>query len=208
MPKLTASLSIDLDNKWAYLKTHGDEQWSSYPSYLGVVIPRILKLLDEFRLTTTFFVVGQDASDPQNHQPITAIAKAGHEIANHSFQHDPWLHRYSPQQLEDDLARTETCLRELTGQHPVGFRGPGFSHSVPLLQLLAERGYEYECSTFPTFIGPLARLYYFAVSRDLSREEREERKQLFGGWKQGFRPLRPYRWSKVAPSLVEIPVTT
>ncbi len=28
------SLSLDLDNKWSYLKTHGDAGWDAFPSYL------------------------------------------------------------------------------------------------------------------------------------------------------------------------------
>ena len=58
---------------------------------------------------------------------------------------------------------------------------------------LARRGYEYDCSTLPTFLGPLARMYYFATAR-LEREDRAERKRLFGKWSEGLRPLQPYWW--------------
>jgi len=40
-----ASLSLDLDNKWSYLKTHGDVGWESFPSYLDMVVPRVLDFL-------------------------------------------------------------------------------------------------------------------------------------------------------------------
>ena len=33
-----ASVSLDLDNHWSYLKTHGDPQWEDRPSYLDVVV--------------------------------------------------------------------------------------------------------------------------------------------------------------------------
>ena len=52
----TASMSLDLDNKWSYLKTHGESGWESFPSYLSVVVPRILEFLDEFDLKITFFI--------------------------------------------------------------------------------------------------------------------------------------------------------
>ncbi len=45
MTKPLASLSLDLDNRWSYMKTHGDEGWESFPSYLDVVVPRVLDLL-------------------------------------------------------------------------------------------------------------------------------------------------------------------
>ena len=41
MSRSLASLSLDLDNKWSYLKTHGDPGWDSFPSYLDVVVPRL-----------------------------------------------------------------------------------------------------------------------------------------------------------------------
>jgi hypothetical protein len=207
MSKPLASLSLDLDNKWSYLKTHGDEGWEQFPSYLDVVVPRVLELLAQRGLTITFFMVGQDAAIESNHAALRSIAVAGHEIGNHSFHHEPWLHLYSPEQLSDELTRAEEAIGAATGARPIGFRGPGYSFSQPLLAELARRGYEYDASTFPTFLGPVARAYYFFQS-NLSGGERAQRKQLFGKFSEGFRPLRPYRWPGLACELVEIPVTT
>jgi peptidoglycan/xylan/chitin deacetylase (PgdA/CDA1 family) len=90
-----ASLSLDLDDKWAYLKTNGDPVWQSYPSYLELVVPRLLKVLFSHELRATFFIVGQDAALDRNRTLLRGIADAGHEIGYHSFLHDPWLHLYS-----------------------------------------------------------------------------------------------------------------
>src|SRR4051794_19189561 len=79
MSKPIASLSLDLDNKWSYLKTHGDAGWESFPSYLDRVVPRVLELLDDLRLRITVFVVGQDAAIAANRSAIGAIAAVGHE---------------------------------------------------------------------------------------------------------------------------------
>ncbi len=207
MPKLTASLSLDLDNKWSYMKTHGDPGWDKFPSYLDLVVPRFLDVLDSLSLKITVFVVGQDAALEKNHASLQQIHARGHEIGNHSFRHEPWLHLYSPANLEEEFVRTEEALANICPVRPIGFRGPGFSLSRQTLCTLAERGYTYDCSTFPTFLGPLARAYYFFTAR-LSRQEREQRKLLFGKVSEGFRPLRPYRWDTKPHSLVEIPVTT
>ena len=43
MTKPLASLSLDLDNKWSYMKTHGDAGWEAFPSYLDIVVPRVLE---------------------------------------------------------------------------------------------------------------------------------------------------------------------
>lgn len=202
-----ASLSLDLDNKWSYMKTHGDAGWEAFPSYLDVCVPRVLEFLRQRELTITFFVVGQDAALEQNREALAAIPEAGHEVGNHSFHHEPWLHLYSDEEICEELALAEEAIQAATGERPVGFRGPGFSLSPGVLRVLAERGYEYDCSTFPTFLGPLARLYYFFTSR-LDKQQRQERKLLFGRFREGFRPLRPYRWSVGGEDLLEIPVTT
>jgi hypothetical protein len=206
--KALASLSLDLDNKWSYMKTHGDPGWESLPSYLDVVIPRVLGLLAERQLKITFFVVGLDAAQPGNHEVLRSLATAGHEVGNHSFHHEPWLHLYSDAQLREEIARAEDAIEQATGSRPIGFRGPGFSLSTGLLEVLVSRGYMYDASTFPTYLGPLARAYYFLKSPIGDREQKEQRKKLFGSLSDGFRPTRAYRWRTSNRELIEIPVTT
>jgi hypothetical protein len=205
--KPIASLSLDLDNQWTYLKTHGDPGWQSFPTYLPLVVPRILRFFEERDLTITVFIVGQDAVLEANRASLASIAAAGHEIANHSFHHDPWLHLYTDEEIESDLQLAEDAIEQVTGQVPVGFRGPGFSCSQATLRTLATRGYLYDASTFPTFLGPLARAYYFMTS-NLSAQEKEQRKILFGRFNEGFRPIKPYPWAIGSSHLLEIPVTT
>ena len=206
--KPTCSLSLDLDNLWSYLKTHGEAGWDDYPTYLNIVVPRVLKFLAERNLTITWFIVGKDAADPAHFEVLRSITAAGHEVGNHSFHHEPWLHLYSEAEIEDELMRTEDAIVGATGVRPNGFRGPGFSHSPTLLNVLARRGYLYDCSTFPTFLGPVARLYYLATAKGLSPEERAKRKKLFGRFTDGFGPLKPFTWNTPAGPLLEIPVTT
>jgi hypothetical protein len=206
-----ASLSLDLDNQWSYMKTHGDPGWESFSSYLDIVVPCVLSFLQERNLTITFFVVGQDAALEKNHAALSSIAATGHEIGNHSFHHEPWLHLYGEGQIEAELAQAEEHIEQATGQRPVGFRGPGYCCSRALLRVLARRGYLYDASTLPTFLGPLARAYYFMTAK-LGPEEKRQRGKLFGTLRDGLRPLRPYRWRMdvdgLGGGLLEIPVTT
>lgn len=207
-PRPLASVSLDADNLWSYLKTHGDPGWEARPSYLGVFFPPVLDALDQLGLRITFFCVGVDADREENLAPFQSLTARGHEIGNHSYEHEPWLHRYSREQLLEELTRTEDALQRATGQRPLGFRGPGYSWSPDLLDLLAERGYRYDASTLPTYLGPLARRYYFMTAR-LSAEQRRERAALFGTFRDGLRPVKPYLWA--LPSgrrLLELPVTT
>jgi len=202
-----ASVSLDLDNEWAYLRTHGDAGWESFPSYLDLVVPRILEILSRHRLRITFFVVGQDAALEKNRAALRAIVDAGHEIGNHSFCHDPGLHRLADGELDDEIARAERHIVTATGVRPTGFRGPGFSCSPAVLRTLAARGYDYDASSLPSFLGPLARAYYLRTGR-FDAAQRQRLEGLFGGWREGLRPLKPYRWRIGERSLLEMPVTT
>ena len=206
--KPAAGISLDLDNQWSYMKIHGDEGWDTYPSYFSIFIPHVLDVLDELKLKITFFIVGKDAESEENRKYLKMITQRGHEVGNHSYHHESWLQTYSYKEIEKEIIQAEDMIEKATGQRPKGFRGPGFSWSVDLLKVLETRGYLFDASTFPTYLGPLARMYYFWKS-DLSSEEKKARKELFGKFSEGFRKLKPYCWNLGDErKILEIPVTT
>lgn len=203
-----ASISLDADDLWSYMKTHGDAGWEARPSYLPKFIPAALEAFDRVGIRVTFFIVGIDAARPECAEVLGSIPARGHEVGNHSYEHEPWLHLYTPSALRADVERAEEAIIQATGQRPVGFRGPGYSWSPALLELLAERGYLFDASTLPTYVGPLARAYYFR-SALLTDTDRKARAELFGTLRDGRRPVRPYMWRMPnGRSLLEIPVTT
>ncbi len=206
--KLLASVSLDLDDQWSYMKVHGDEGWEKFPSYLDVVIPVILDVLDELDIKITFFIVGQDAAIEKNHKVLKSIVDRGHDVGNHSFHHESWLKTYSKEKIEEEIIIAEEAIFSATGKRTNSFRGPGFSWSSDLLEVLKKRNYVFDASLLPTYISPLMRRYYFWKSK-LSKEEKESRKELFGSFKEGFYPLKPFLWKfKDNRELLEIPVTT
>lgn len=204
-----ASVSFDLDNRWSYEMIHGEPGWDRYPTYLDRLVPRLLEVLEATGLRVTCFVVGRDAAEPAHHDVLGAIAAAGHEIGNHSFSHRPWLHRLSAAEIADEVTRAEDAIGAATGVRPRGFRGPGYSLSATALRVLRDRGYAYDASMLPAVTGPLARAWYFRTAR-LSPAQRAERHRLYGRVRDGFTPLRPYRWDlgDDGPTLLEMPVTT
>lgn len=208
MHKPLASLSLDLDNQWTYMKIHGDQGWDQYPSYLDTFVPHVVDVLNKLDLKITFFVVGRDAALEKNKDYLQELVRNGHELGNHSFNHESWLHTFSREKITEEIALTEEAIEKGTGQLTRGFRGPGFSWSPRLLEVLTERGYHFDASTLPTYIGPLARMYYFRTAQ-LSKEERETRKELFGTFSDGLRPVKPYLWELSGKeTIMEIPVTT
>lgn len=206
--KPIASISLDLDNQWSYMKIHGDEGWDTYPSYFDIFIPHILNVLDELNLKITFFIVGKDTETEENRKYLKMITDHDHEVGNHSYHHESWLQTYSYEEIKKEIIEAEEAIFNATGQRPQGFRGPGFSWSKDLLKVLQSRGYKYDASTLPTYLGPLARMYYFKKS-NLSKDEKKARNELFGKFSEGFRKLKPYKWDLGnGKTLTEIPVTT
>ena len=206
--KPLASISLDLDNQWSYMKIHGDEGWDKYPSYFDIFVPHVLNVLDELNLKITFFIVGKDTESEDNRKYLRMITERGHDIGNHSYHHESWLQTYIYEKIEKEIREAEEAIFNATGHRPTGFRGPGFSWSKDLLKVLQSRGYKFDASTLPTYLGPLARMYYFKKS-DLSKEEKKARKELFGKFSEGFRKLKPYKWDLGdGKSITEIPVTT
>jgi hypothetical protein len=203
-----ASVSLDLDNLWSYMKTHGDEEWKHYPSYYDIFVPYILDVLRALDIKITFFIVGRDAADIKNKNYLRKISEEGHDIGNHSFNHEVWINQYSRDQFENDLEKAEKAIFEATGKKTEGFRGPGFCWSKTMLEVLYDHQYLYDASSLPTFVGPFARMYYFWKS-DFSKEEKLKRKSLFGPFSEGFRRLKPFCWDLGdGKKIAEIPVTT
>lgn len=201
------TLSLDLDNQWSYMKTHGDDGWKAFPSYLDTAVPRILEFLKRRDIKITFFIVGQDAALEKNQDALAQLSAAGHEIANHSFHHEPWLHLYTPEQLDEELERAEDAIESATGVRVNGFRGPGFSLSTSTLNALVKRNYAYDATSFPNILNPFARAYFFSKSQ-LTDEQKEQRKALFGTFSDAKRPIKPYLWNLGESELLELPVTT
>lgn len=204
MNRPAASISLDLDNQWAYMKTQGLIGPGVYPSYLDRIVPRILDNMRIHKQAITFFVVGKDAESNENIAAITAIHEAGHELANHSYLHEPWLQNYSEAELRADFERTEEAIEAISGAAPVGFRGPGFCASPSIRAMLLERGYLYDASSFPTVMSPVARAY-FMLKSNLPAEEKKKRSGLYGSLAGALGNLNPF---EIEPGLLEMPVTT
>lgn len=186
---------------------HGEQSWTDYPSYLHILVPRVLEFLARRDLKITFFIVGRDATFPENQDLLGEIVRQGHSVANHSFDHKPWLHRYTTSELVDEFARSEEAIESATGTRTVGFRGPGFSLTDAAIEEMVRRGYRYDATVFPNILNPLSRAYYFKTT-DLTPEQAEERSQLFGKASDALRPNRVFKWKAENGELLEIPVST
>ena len=114
----------------------------------------ILRMLAEFEVTATFFVLGSVAEAEPSLVP--EIVAAGHEVASHGYSHTlvPLL---GAQLFRDEIRRTGEIIERQSGCRPVGFRAPQWSLGsvTPWApDILQEEGYLYDSSYNPLpFVG-------------------------------------------------------
>lgn len=148
-----ASISVDLDSLGHYCRIQGLDESLLDERARGLVwstaIPRFLELFTSVGTPATFFVIASDLHDERLGTALKTSAKAGVELASHSFSHDYALSRRSRVEIEADLRKAHDVIVSSTGEVPVGFRAPGYTLSPALLQAVASLGYRYDSSTFP-----------------------------------------------------------
>jgi len=201
-PTRLASLSLDLDDLWTYLRAAGRAEWQAYPSMLDLVVPRALDLFERLGLPATVFVVGRDAMGARHRAVFARLGNAAAEIGNHSLDHDLALHARTPVAIADDLAAAHDAIVAATGRIPQGFRGPGYGVSPASVAALVRRGYAYDASLFPSAVEPVVRALYRRRMRPRSVSLPPAR------WREALRPIRPHRLAAPGVSLAEVPVTT
>lgn len=126
------------------------ERWPALQARLEENAQRLLALLDQHRVTATFFVLGRVAE--QYPDLIRRIDAAGHEIGVHGYWHQ-MVHRLAPEQFAAELDRAIEAVQPLVGQPIIGHRAPYFSingQSLWALGILRDRGFQYDSSFFPT----------------------------------------------------------
>jgi peptidoglycan/xylan/chitin deacetylase (PgdA/CDA1 family) len=81
----------------------------------------LLDMLAQHGVKATFFLKGRNVEVfPES---VRAVAQAGHEIANHSYDHRPMI-SFSKSAMREELARTNVLIERLLGYQPVLFRPP------------------------------------------------------------------------------------
>ncbi len=123
--------------------------WQRFESRVTGEVDRLLELLARHEARATFFVLGWVAE--RQVELVRTIARAGHEIASHGWDHARVTTQTRPQ-FRESVRRTKDLLEEITGAPVLGFRAPNFS-IVPgrewALDVLIEEGYRYDSSLFP-----------------------------------------------------------
>ncbi|MBP1989115.1 polysaccharide deacetylase family protein [Paenibacillus eucommiae] len=86
-----------------------------------IYTPKILDVLNKYGVKATFFLIGNRAEAYP--ELVKRIAKEGHVIANHSYNH-PNLPKITDAEFQDQVLRTVNILHQLVGYVPKLFRPP------------------------------------------------------------------------------------
>ena len=97
----------------------------------------------------TFFVLGRLLE--KRPEIGEWIVDRGQELALHGFEHD-LLTEKNPDQFKRELDSSLQAFRQITGNHPLGFRAPSWSineKNIWVLEILESFGFAYDTSVFP-----------------------------------------------------------
>ena len=152
MGPVTNAFSVDVED-WFQVSDFEEqvrpEDWDRLESRVVPNTRRILRLLAEFRVKGTFFILTWNAE--RHPSLVEEIAAEGHEIATHGHGHR-LVYELGPDLYRRDLERSISILERITGRLPQGYRAPSFSvtaRSMWALPTMLAAGLEYDSSVFP-----------------------------------------------------------
>jgi polysaccharide deacetylase family protein (PEP-CTERM system associated) len=152
MSAMPNALTIDVEEHFqvhAFETVISRSAWDRYPSRVVANTQRILRLLAEFDLHATFFILGWIAD--RHPELVSDIAARGHEIATHGYWHEI-VYRQTPAEFAADLRQSLDAIKRACGLQPVGYRAPSFSitkQSLWALKVMRDHNLQYDSSIFP-----------------------------------------------------------
>lgn len=139
------ALTFDLDGETLW--TSRDKENAKRPVALShgaygpkVGLERIIKLLDQFSIKSTFFIPGWIIE--QYPKEVGGIVEQKHEIGHHGYLHE-YPDTLSPEEERSILTKGIDIIETLTGKKPSGYRSPAWEFSMETLYLLKEMNFLY-----------------------------------------------------------------
>lgn len=159
-----ATVSVDVDPVDLHLIGYGFRGLPADPTVYDVALPRLADLFARCGVRATFFVVGRDAAP--HAARLAELVRGGHEVASHSFTHPLAFASMSDAGMREELTSSRAAIEAATGRKVDGYRSPNFDMDAHALRVLAECGYRYDASAYPTPLLFAARLLLALKSRN------------------------------------------
>lgn len=146
-------LTVDVEDNFTYEELVDKKDWQRYESQVVENTLKILDILETYKTTATFFVVGKVAE--RHPDLIREIDKKKHRIASHSYSHNP-VYRMDENDFRKDLKESVNLLTKITNKQVFGYRAMGYSVRKEnidwVLRNLNEYGIKYDSSIDPLTI--------------------------------------------------------
>jgi polysaccharide deacetylase family protein (PEP-CTERM system associated) len=142
-------LTFDIEDWYNSNPLPDGSKWDDFEVRIYEGVERILTALETYNLKGTFFCLGWIAE--RHPQVIRDIKKYGHHIGCHTYRHDLLFH-FNERQFRADTEKAKKLIEDITGEAITAYRAPFFSimeGNKWVLNILAELGFEYDCSVFP-----------------------------------------------------------
>ena len=123
------------------------ESWETQERRVERNTLRMLELMAKHKAHSTCFVLGWVAERHPN--LVREIVAGGHELASHGYGHE-LLYNIGPDRFREDLRRSKGLLEDISGVAVRGYRAPNFSITDWAIDILADEGFTYDSSSFPT----------------------------------------------------------
>jgi peptidoglycan-N-acetylglucosamine deacetylase len=203
MPDRIVSVSVDLDAVACYHRIHALPDPPADGARCAILrrcLPRFAELFARHDVRATFFVVGADLEeDAEGRAGLAALARAGHELGNHTHSHPYDFVRLGPARIAEEIDRGHAAIAACAGAAPIGFRAPGYEISPVVFETLAARDYRYDSSILPSPPYYAAKALVMGAMRVFGRPSHS----ILGDARAPFSSRLPYRVGGV----VELPIT-
>ena len=144
-----AVVHIDLDGAREIHAAHGwPYSWRDDPIFESG-LRNALESLDRHGVRATLFAIADRLGDAAGRALLEEAVRRGHEIASHTCSH-PNLLRLEHAAKQDEIRRSRDLLESALATAVTGFRAPGYSIDREGLDILADNGYGWDSSAFPT----------------------------------------------------------
>lgn len=152
--KVVNVLTVDVEDYYhvgAFDQPDSRSWWDLAESRVRRGVEDLLSLFAEKEIRGTFFILGWLA---RRYPALVRLIHQGrHEIGCHSYWHR-FIYYQTPKQFRNDTRHAKQTLEDIIGVKVVSYRAPNFSITSAsdwALQVLAEEGFQFDSSIFPTY---------------------------------------------------------
>jgi peptidoglycan/xylan/chitin deacetylase (PgdA/CDA1 family) len=104
------------------------------------VTPIVLDVLKDHNIKAAFFCIGEKMAEDA--ELMKRISEEGHLIGNHTYTHHFFFDLFGKKKMSDEILRTESVIKNITGKENKLFRPPYGVINPPLAKVLKANDYK------------------------------------------------------------------